>query len=378
MTGTPARSGGALARLALLLTALGLLGADRPVTAGPGKPAKAAAKAGTAKSAKGKAGQAEDGKNDKDGKDGKDDKSKADEDPVAKLIKTLEAEKPEERREAVRELRKLGEAARGGLVAAYWGEDRALLDTVREMIKALGHDDWNVRRRATLVLRDIGLPALGLLAEARESEDVEVAFRAKRLTESIEAAHDKELETRSALRSRILELLGELGGAASLDVLGHGLTRGRVDSRRVAARALARIDARPEERVKLLAGALADEDPWVMSYAARGLGELEGAAARDALIKAATPPAPVATEDKERTLKPASKPKADASAAPELLDPIERRHGLPVGSMPPIPRENAVGATDARAFKRSRAVRALAGHARRTPEAALDPVALGK
>ena len=71
--------------------------------------------------------------------------------------------------------------------------------TVKQLIRDLGNNRFRVRRSATLKLSLVGEPALPLLEAATKSTDLEVATRAKRLTQQI--------KTRAATRRK--DLLGD-------------------------------------------------------------------------------------------------------------------------------------------------------------------------
>lgn len=302
------------------------------------------------------------------------DDEKAKEDPVQALLKELGDDDADKRSKAFEKLRQMGSKVDEKLIEAYWGRDKELRTTVEELIQALGSDDWNVRRRATLVLSDIGIPALSGLEAARKSEDFEVAYRARILVERIRAKHDKELNRRARVREALTQIIGERGQVNSLPILADALKNGSTATRRAASKSLARMKGANDKRRPLLVKALGDNDPWVAAFAAQGLAGLGDDSAVQDLIKASQMPPKKKEKKKVEKPKPQPKGKTAPTNPPPAGTPIgkkiEMRHGLPVGSMPPIAGGRIGGKSSSSAFRRSRAVRALGRYAERGNEAA--------
>ncbi len=86
---------------------------------------------------------------------------------VARLVKQLEGDSPEQRKGVEKRLAEIGKPAIGLVV------------------KALGHDTWDVREAAQRVIRKIGRPAVPGLTVAVGSKDLEVSTRAGALLKEI-------------------------------------------------------------------------------------------------------------------------------------------------------------------------------------------------
>lgn len=294
---------------------------------------------------------------------------------TAALIKKLGHDKAEERAKAYKKLAAEGAAIKAELLTAYWGKEKELGQTIADMIQALGSDDWNVRRRATLVLADTGLAALPRLREARDSEDAEVAYRARILIDRIKAEKQEQIRTRNLIRASITQILGELGGAEAMPILADALTHGDLKTRRVAARSLARLELPAEQLLPVLTAALKDEDLWVAAYAAHGLGKLGDAAALPPLLAAARPPEPAKKKLPKKKPDPKKATKKDPKADPTSV--VKLIHGLPAGSMPPLSSQSGGLRRSSLAFRRSRALRALEDYAREGDEAAVSALIAG-
>lgn len=69
-----------------------------------------------------------------------------------------------------------------GAAAAWgWQQRDASPERIRQLIAELGHEDYFVRERAQAELARLGLEALDALTEAEESDDIEIASRARYL-----------------------------------------------------------------------------------------------------------------------------------------------------------------------------------------------------
>lgn len=168
--------------------------------------------------------------------------------------------------------------------------DEALQDEIAVLIEQLGSDRWSTRERATRRLLDIGEPAVAQLKEAADDaeESLELRWRAKQLLVKLGALVDpkvlkeikaliavavdetKSLPQRDRARQQVLAH-GEQALAAFFHVLHEPDYRMR---RHVTELAL--IFRGRKQVIPLLLKALADDDNFVRSGAARSLRTITG------------------------------------------------------------------------------------------------------
>lgn len=72
------------------------------------------------------------------------------------------------------------------LASLAWQENVASPERIRQLIAEMGHDDYFVRERAQAELARLGLEALDALIEAEESDDIEIASRARFLVRRLQ------------------------------------------------------------------------------------------------------------------------------------------------------------------------------------------------
>lgn len=207
----------------------------------------------------------------------------------AALVERLRSEDAAERRGVESALLKLGAPAAKAAAAALTAPAADPAARVAELVKSLSAAAWSERDRAMRDLGKLGPAARTSLLRYAETADPEGAWRARAALGELGERAPRE-EALAAVRDAALcRLLGELGGAeaapALLKVLGEPAAEARADVRLRAAEALGKLqpsltpaqaEAAAEHALALLERA---RDPRDRGVLLRTLGRLRSASA---------------------------------------------------------------------------------------------------
>ena len=209
-------------------------------------------------------------------------------DPVA-LVERLRSEDAAERRTVEGALLKLGTPAATAAAAALTAPPADPAARVAELVKALAVAAWSERDRAMRELGKLGPAARAPILRHAEAADPEVAWRARAALGELGERAPRE-ESLAALRDAALcRILGELGGVEAapslLRVLAEPAVEVRADVRLRAAEAMGKLrpsltPAQAEEAVEhALALLERARDPRDRGVLLRAIGRLRSASA---------------------------------------------------------------------------------------------------